>query len=135
MVFYVAALITLVSLIIAFFLIKNPTAEELTILFSCCFVAEWGAQIIGASQASSALELIVLLKYVTNSRLENDKSRAKLRMIRKLLMIGLSAFSLIIILVPIFFIVESSIIFKKDADKTFSKLIQNSDYFEIQIEF
>ena len=43
MVFYVAALITLISLIVAFIVIKDPTTEQITILFSSLFVAEWGA--------------------------------------------------------------------------------------------
>ena len=45
-------------------------------------------------------------------------------------MIGLSAYSLIIILVPIFYIIESTIIFNsEDVDRSFAKLIQNSEYF------
>ena len=49
--FYFAAFIALVSMIIAFAVMVNPTQEEITIEFSALFVSEWGIQIIGFSQA------------------------------------------------------------------------------------
>ena len=40
--FYIAATITLVSLVIAFAVLKNPTNTMITVEFSALFVAEWG---------------------------------------------------------------------------------------------
>lgn len=42
LVFYFAAFIALVALIVAFVVIKNPTNREITAEFSALFVTEWG---------------------------------------------------------------------------------------------
>ena len=46
-IFYTAAFITLVALIICFAIIGNP--KTIVAEFSALFVAEWGIQIVGAS--------------------------------------------------------------------------------------
>lgn len=67
MVIYVAGFITLLSLIICFSVILNPTANMIVAEFSALFVAEWGIQIIGASQACSALELVFLMQAISST--------------------------------------------------------------------
>jgi len=66
-VLYIASFITLVALIIAFVVLRNPTAGQINVEFSTLFVAEWGIQIIGASQACCALELVILMKAIARS--------------------------------------------------------------------
>ena len=47
--FYIAAFIALVSMIIAFSVILNPTSKRICIEFFAIFVSEWAIQIICAS--------------------------------------------------------------------------------------
>jgi len=44
-----ASFVTLVALIVAFAVIRNPTLTKLIMSFSAVFEAEWGVQIIGVS--------------------------------------------------------------------------------------
>ena len=78
LVFYIASFCTLVALTIGFAIIRDPTITQISIDFSCFFVAEWGIQIVGVAQSCSALELVALLSAITNSTVEST-SRAAFR--------------------------------------------------------
>ena len=100
LVFYFGAAVTLLALITAFSVIRNPSNNtEISIEFSSLFVAEWGIQIAGASQACSALELVLLMRAIFTS--DESKSRAKFQKMRRYMNIGLFVLCLVIVTVPI----------------------------------
>jgi hypothetical protein len=98
--------------------------------FSSLFVAEWGIQIVGASQASCALELIVLMKGITSSESESSESRKKFAKLRWWIRAGLTILASVIIIVPIAFIIESTVIFNKEGRNYFN-LSRNKAYLNL----
>ena len=110
MVFYAFSLVTLISLICSYAVIRDPKGPMLIVEFSALFVAEWGIQIIGASQATCAIELVLLMKMLSITDLEGD-SRVKFLKYRLWLRIGLTVLAVVIVFVPISFIIRSTVIF------------------------
>lgn len=113
LVFYLAASITLLALIIAFAVIKNPSSMGISVEFATLFIAEWGIQIIGASQSASALELVALMKTFSTANFEYE-SRKKFNTIRRSINIGLILFAIFVVSLPISYIIRSSIIYHRD---------------------
>lgn len=110
---YGAAFVTLIALIVAFVVLKNPNKNQIIIEFSSLFVAEWGIQLVGAAQASSALELVFLIRAITSTSMESV-SRQKFYTLKKWNKILLTIFCVVIVAVPISFIIRSTIIFNKN---------------------
>ena len=98
------------ALTIGFAIIRDPTIAQISIDFSCFFVAEWGIQIVGVAQSCSALELVALLSAITNSTVESS-SRAAFRKTQRWIWGFLSVICLAIVIVPLTYIIRSTIIF------------------------
>ena len=64
LVFYFAAAVALISMTVAFTVIKNPTNQQISVEFSSLFVSEWGIQIMCVCQALQSLELFFLIKSI-----------------------------------------------------------------------
>ena len=116
LVFYFAAAITLISLVTAFSVIQNPDNQQVIVEFSSLFVAEWGIQIIGVSQAAQSLELVVLINSIKVAEMQ-EQNGAKFRRHKMIINVCLAVITAIILIPPIQYIIRSTIIYNKDCRK------------------
>lgn len=97
------------------------------------FVAEWGIQIIGVSQAAQSLELVVLINSIKVAEMQ-EQNGAKFRRHKMIINTCLAIITGIILIPPIQYIIRATIIYNKDC-RQFEALYKDDTFLALDIRF